>query len=313
MIKTVSTKDMPREVWLEHRRKSIGGSDAAALLGLNPYCSVYSLWAEKTGQVIPEDISDKESVRLGNDLEEYVAKRFAEATGKKVRKDNHIIYNSEYPFAHANVDRVVVGEDAGLECKVTSSWENLQKCRDGDYPDMWYTQMVHYMMVTGKSKWYLGVLCLGHGFFYFEIVRNEAEIAALATAEQQFWQNVETKKAPALDGTEATQDALKVILADSNPYTVDLTGVFSHLAIYNNLKAQMKDLEQQLNEQQAHIMQYMGDAEKGTYDNVTVSYKTQVRKTFDREAYEAANGKIPEQYFKQSTSRPFKVTVRKKK
>ena len=313
MIKTVSTKDMPREIWLEHRRKSIGGSDAAALLGLNPYCSAYSLWAEKTGQVIPEDISDKESVRLGNDLEEYVAKRFAEATGKKVRKDNHIIYNSEYPFAHANVDRVVVGEDAGLECKVTSSWENLQKCRDGDYPDMWYTQMVHYMMVTGKSKWYLGVLCLGHGFFYFEIVRNEAEIAALATAEQQFWQNVEMKKAPALDGTQATQDALKVILADSNPYTVDLTGVFNHLAIYNNLKAQIKELELQLNEQQAHIMQYMGDAEKGTYDNVTVTYKTQVRKSFDREAYEAQNGRIPEQFFKQSKSRPFKVTVRKKK
>ena len=217
MITKVSTKDMSHEAWLERRRLSIGGSDAGALLGLNQYTSPYALWCEKTGKIKPEDLSDKEAVRLGNDLEQYVAERWMEKTGKKVRKSNCFIYNSEYPFAHANIDRDVIGEPAGLECKTTSSWEILQQCKEGNDPDTWYAQITHYMMVTGAKRWYLGVLDLGRGFYEFTIERNEAEIAALAAAEEEFWQKVKNNIPPALDGSEATETALRTILGDSRP------------------------------------------------------------------------------------------------
>ena len=190
MITKISTKDMTKDEWLAERRKGIGGSDAAAVLGLNSYTSPYALWAEKTGKVIPEDISDKEAVRLGTDLEDYVAKRFEEATEKKVRRNNFILRNDAYPFAHANVDRLIVGEDAGLECKTTSSYEIIQQLKNGEIPPYWYCQMMHYMMVTGAKKWYLGALAFGRGFFHFEIKRNEAEIEALANAEREFWEKV---------------------------------------------------------------------------------------------------------------------------
>ena len=97
MVHKASTLNLTHDEWLERRRQSIGGSDAGAVLGLNKYNSPYALWAEKTGKVIPEDISDNEAVRLGNDLEEYVAKRWQEATGKKLRKDNHIYTNKITP------------------------------------------------------------------------------------------------------------------------------------------------------------------------------------------------------------------------
>lgn len=312
MITKVSTKDMSREAWLERRRLSIGGSDAGTLLGLNPYSSPYALWADKTGKVVPEDISDKETVRVGNDLEQYVAERFMEKTGKKVRKANCFIYNSEYPFAHANIDRDVVGENAGLECKTTSSWEILQQCKEGKYPDTWYAQVTHYMMVTGAERWYLGVLVLGKGFYEFTIERNEDEIKALAAAEEAFWSRVKSNTPPALDGTEATQTALKTVLGDSETGQVtDLAGVGNHLTVYCALKERMKEMEAELNEHQAIIMQYMGSAEKGSYGNATVSFKTQSRKTFDRKAFEAANGPIADIFFNVSTSRPFKVTTKK--
>ena len=312
MITKVSTRDMSREAWLEKRRLSIGGSDAGTLLGLNPHTSPYALWAEKSGKVIPEDISDKEAVRLGNDLEQYVADRWMEKTGKKCRKANHFIYNSDYPWAHANIDRDVIGEKAGLECKTTSSWEILQQCKEGKYPDTWYAQVTHYMMVTGAERWYLGVLVLGKGFYEFTIERNEDEIRALAGAEEAFWLRVKSNTPPPLDGTEATQTALKTVLGDSRPgQATDLAGVGNHVEMYCILRDRIKEMETELSEHQAIIMQYMGSAEKGTYGNTTVSFKSQSRKTFDKKSFEAANGPIADVFFNESTNRPFRVNVKK--
>ena len=154
----ISTVGMPHDEWLKHRRKSIGGSDASAILGMNTYCSPYTVWADKLGKLPPKE--DNEAMRLGRDLEDYVAKRFTEETGKKVRRENNIIINPDYPYAHANVDRMVVGEDAGLECKTTSAM-NLKRFKNGEYPENYYCQAVHYLMVTGAKRWYLAVLILG--------------------------------------------------------------------------------------------------------------------------------------------------------
>lgn len=312
MITKISTKEMSREAWLEKRRQSIGGSDAGVLLGFSQYNSPYALWCEKTGKIKPEDTSDKEAIRLGNDLEQYVADRWMEKTGKKVRNSNCFIYNSEYPWAHANIDRDVIGEDAGLECKTTSNWEILRQCEEGNYPDSWYAQVTHYMMVTGAKRWYLGVLVLGRGFYEFTIERNEAEIEALAAVEEAFWNGVQNNIPPALDGSEATDTVLRSILGDSIPgESVDLSCVGNHITVYLALKERIEEMEMELAEHRASIMDFMGSAEKGSYDNATVSFKTQTRKTFDRKAFEAENGPIADIYFNTTSYRPFKVTTKK--
>lgn len=306
-----SIKDATHEEWLEMRKGSIGGSDAAPVLGLSKYNSAYALWAEKTGKVTPEDISDREVVRLGNDLEQYVAERWMEATGKRVRRENFIISNPAYPFAHANPDRIVIGEDAGLECKTTSSWEITQHLRDGRVPAQWLCQMVHYMMVTGAKRWYLAALCFGYGFYHLQVERNEAEIAALAGAEKDFWDLVTNDTPPAIDGTEATTEAVKTIYKDSAPGAVaDLTAVGFHIDALNALRKQIKDLEADAAMHENSIKDFMGAAEKGSYGTTTISWKTSARKTFDKAAYEAANGKISDNYYKVSESRTFRVTTK---
>ena len=128
----ISTANMSRQEWLDLRRQSIGGSDAVAIIGLNPWSTPYAVWADKIGK-LPEQ-EDNEAMRQGRDLEDYVAKRWCEATGKKVRMNNAILKNSRYPWAHANIDRDVIGENAGLECKTTSIM-NLKKFKNGEYPE----------------------------------------------------------------------------------------------------------------------------------------------------------------------------------
>ena len=309
MIRRVSFLNMTPEEWRDQRRKTIGGSDAGTILGLNQFDSPYNLWAIKTGKIIPEDISDKEAVRLGHDLEQYVADRFMEETGLTLRRDNNFVYNDKYPFAHVQADRLVVGENAGFEAKTTSSWETLKKCREGKYPDTWYAQCVHAMMVTEADRWHLGVLCLGKGFFRFLIERDEAEIAALAKAEADFWKLVETDTAPPVDGLASTGDALKVIYADANGNRCDLTPVSANIMMYNKLKAQAKELTRMIEEQQNIICSYMGHDERGEYGNMRVSWKNQSRRSFDAKRFAADHpGLLLEPYYKESTFRAFKIS-----
>ena len=188
MLTKVKTADMSRVDWLKLRRHSIGGSDAAAIVGLNDYASPFSVWSDKQGVV--EDKPDNEAMRQGRDLEDYVAQRFCAETGKRVKRCNYTLYNTLYPFAHANIDRSIVGENAGLECKTTSAL-NTRKFKNGDFPANYYVQCMHYMAVTGCDKWYLAVLVLNKAFMVFEIARDEGEIAALMEAERDFWAHVE--------------------------------------------------------------------------------------------------------------------------
>ena len=153
MITKQSTSS--HEEWLALRHKYIGGSDAAAVVGLNSYMSAYSLWAEKTGRL--PGFEGNLATQVGTYLEDFVAQKFAEVTGKKVRKSNQSWFNDQYPWAIANIDREIVGEDAGLEIKTTSEL-NIKRFKGGDFPANYYVQCMHYMAVTGKQTWYLAVL-----------------------------------------------------------------------------------------------------------------------------------------------------------
>ena len=80
-IKVATVKDLSHEQWLELRRSGLGGSDASTVMGLNPYSSKLTLYADKKG-ILPEK-EDTERLRLGRDLEDYVAQRFSEETGRR--------------------------------------------------------------------------------------------------------------------------------------------------------------------------------------------------------------------------------------
>lgn len=301
----ISTSNMPHEEWLAYRQKSIGGSDASSIIGLNPYSSPYTVWADKLGKLPPKD--DCEAMRQGRDLEFYVAQRFCEATGKKVRRENNILINPDYPFAHANVDRMVVGEDAGLECKTTSVL-NLKNFKNGSFPDNYYVQCVHYLMVTGCKKWYLAVLVLNKGFMVFEIERDEDEIAALAKSEEEFWKYVEAKEPPSPDGTASTTDTISAIYPESNGETVNLFAYESELKQYVALTDQIKELEKLKDEMANRVKDFLGKAGKGETDRYRVSWASTTRSTFDSKRFAQDHSDIDlSDYYKTSTYRTFKV------
>ena len=304
----ISTSDMSHDEWLEIRRKGIGGSDAGAICGLNKYRSAFEVYADKLGLIPPK--ADTEPMRQGRDLEEYVAERFCEETGKKVRRRNAILQNSEYPFAFANVDRLIVGENAGLECKTANSL-NLKRYKNGEYPSEYYCQCMHYMAVTGYKKWYLAVLIFSTEFKVFEIERDEDEIAALMDMEREFWErNVLKKIPPAPTGTQNDSAVINYMHPRDNDGNIALLGFDAKLKKYTALKEQIARLEAEKSQIEQEVKLYMGDAKKAENDRFKVIYPTAVRRTLNSkkliEDY-LADEDLSD-YYKETTYRTLKIT-----
>lgn len=300
------------EQWRELRREGIGGSDASAIVGMNPYVSPFSLYMDKVG-LLPEK-EDNEAMRQGRDLEEYVASRFREVmeqrgTPKKTKQCGYMLQHPEYPWMLANVDRLIVGENAGLECKTTSVM-NLKKFKNGEFPEQYYVQCVHYLAVTGADRWYLAVLILNQGFKYFVIERDENEIAALIEEEKAFWEKVQNETPPSADGMDATSNALDDIYTgadDSDGMAVSIT----QGSIVENLLAlevEKKALEKEIEKCKNIIKAEMGDAVYGGYSNYKISWTPQSKKTFDVSAFIADHPSLLiDKYYKTSNFRKFTI------
>lgn len=216
MAKTV---EMSREEWLEERRKGIGGSDAAAALGLSKWKTPFMLYLEKTGEIKPSDPG--EAAYWGTRLEEVVAEEFTVRTGKKVRRRNAIFSDPERPFMLANIDREVVGENAGLEVKTTGAW-GKDEWADDKVPDAYLIQAQHYMSVMGWDRVYFAVLIGGQRFLWKEVPRDDELIGAIREREAEFWQRVEKFDPPDVDGSEGAADFLARLYPEGMPDKIDL-------------------------------------------------------------------------------------------
>ena len=308
-IKRISTKGMSREEWLMRRRKTIGGADAAGIVGLSRWASPFSVWADKTGRAAEKE--DNEAMRQGRDLEDYVARRWMEDTCKRVYRLPAMLYHPQYPFAHADVDRMVTGENAGLECKTTFSLD-LKQFNGVEFPVQYYAQCVHYLAVTGADRWYLAVLAYGRGFFTFVLERDQAEIDALMAAEADFWKLVEQDTPPDADGSEATSAALRELYPISEHTAADLFGRDTVLKEYMRLKEDKKTLDTRLGEIENTIKADMGEAESGFCGLFHISWKSQTRQSFQTKEFAKDHPNIDlTPYYKNTNLRPFKVTEEK--
>lgn len=305
MKKLVNVAELSRDEWLEMRQKGLGGSDAAAACGLNPWKSKASLYLEKTGQVVKD--FDNEVMRQGRDLEDYVAKRFTEATGKKVRRNNFMMASKEHPFLLADIDREVVGENAILECKTTSPFAK-DKWSDGAIPINYELQCHHYMMVTGADKCYIACLIFSTDFIIREIERDEEVIEMLKSQEVDFWENyVLAGQMPAPDGSSEYDTALKDKFKGGLEDSIDLDVDELDFKSYLETKDLIKDLETSTKEFEQKIKLQLGDHDFGTTKFLQVSYKPFTTTRIDTARIKKERPEIFEEFSKVTESRRFNL------
>ena len=292
--------------WLALRKTGVGGSDAGSVAGLNPYSSPMKVYLDKTTNNVEQQ--DSEAVRCGKDLEQYVAERFCEETGKKVRR-SHFMYRSvEYPFMLADVDRLIVGEDAGLECKTCNAFGG-KKWDKGGIPEHYLLQCYHYMAVTGKKTWYIACLILGKEFVYRKLTWDDALIKSLINVEQEFWVgNVLAGVMPKPDGSDSCDSVLiqrfpeaeKGSGVDLKQYEDDLDRREEIIRKIDALQAEQSRIEQE-------IKLAMGENETAGCGKYKVSWTNVFSERMDTKRFKAEQPELYKDYVKANSTRRFTI------
>lgn len=307
MKKLVSTLNMKKEEWLRYRKKGIGGSDAGAVCGLNPYRSAIEVYFDKTTDEVEE--IDNEAMRQGREFEDYVARRFMEATGKKVRRANAMFYDEQYPFMLADVDRMVVGENAGLECKTASPFM-ADKWKGEEIPLSYQIQCYHYMSVCNADAWYIAVLIYGKEFKFYKLERDEQVIQDLIRIEKDFWENyIQKGQLPDPDGSKAADSILAKYYKESKRETIRLSGFDERLMRRQELVEVMGRMEKEKNQIEQELKQYLGNAEVAENDKFRVSWKAVSSNRIDTGRLKEEEPEIYRKYLKATQSRRFTVQV----
>ncbi len=307
----IDTKSMSYEEWKETRRKGIGGSDVAAVMGLSRFKSPYTLYLEKTGQII--NMVDHEYVYWGKILEEIVAKEFADQTGKKVHKVHSILIHEKYPWMIANIDRKVTGENAILECKTTSAW-NAKEWQNDEVPQEYILQVQHYLAVTNFEYAYIAVLIGGNHFVWKQINRDEELIKEIIEAEKDFWFHVEAKIPPEPDGSNSTTETLEKMYPDAtDDSTLPLPSDLDRLIEERNaLMDQIKQLTEMKTEKENKIKSLLGEHETGATDRYIVSWKPVKSFRFDSKRFKKENEELYQKYAKETSYRRLTIKEVKK-
>lgn len=200
------------EEWLKNRTR-IGGSEASAVLGMNPYCDNVMLWMLKTGQAQPEDISDKPYIQYGSQAERHLRGLFRlDFPQYRVEYvENNMWLNDKYPWGHYSADGWLYDEKGRLgilEIKTTEILRSMQKEKwNNRLPDNYFIQILHGLLIMEAEFAVLkaqlktvfdGVPYLQTRHYFIERADVEDDIQYLAGAEKGFWKHVEDGTRPAL-------------------------------------------------------------------------------------------------------------------
>ncbi len=297
------------------RLNYIGGTDAAAVLGLSRYKTPLGLWAEKTGAVKDKDKSGELAIKIGNRLEDVVAELFMEETGFKVQRVRDVQIHPEHPFLKAQIDRKLVGtvELEILECKTASAFKTGEWEGD-DIPSEYIIQVMHQLMVTGAQVGWIACLIGGNvKFTYKKIERDEEMIAELMAKEIKFWnENILGKKMPGV--TEHDDGVLQALFPNvraDEQEAIMLPAEFEDIItriqeIGTDKDGELGKLKSELSELKNEVKMAMGESSNAMVGKWGATWKTITKKpTLDTERLLADKPELIVTYGK--TPEPFRV------
>ena len=306
----------------EERKKYIGGSDIAVVMGMSRWKTPLKLWLEKTGEIEPDDLSDNEAVQLGTELEEFVARKFARETGKQVRKQSKMYVHKDYPYMVAHIDRLITGEDELLECKTCGAykedeWAEIVETVEKDgkkeeivtakTPIEYVLQVTWYLGITGKKVGHIAVLIGGQKFRKRKILFDEELFKVMVDMAKDFWESVQTKTPPAVSPSD--NEVLIKMFPTHNEELVENQELEDSVAKLQNVKDDISALTDEKEMLEAEIKSSIGEHLGIITNKFKVTWKEQQRTQVNTERLKADG--LYDKYSDKSVSRRLYVSEKK--
>jgi len=294
-MKPIIIRPKSHEEWLKAREEGIGASEVAAVLGLSPWETPFSLYLKKTHKVPPTEEND--AMRRGHYLEDAVVQWWMHETGEQVIKASaaDIIYvHPEFPFMRVTPDRIVKGRKKILEVKSTALHMGEE------IPNYYLAQVMYQMYVTGIHQAELIYIQGGLTFGRFFVEYDEEFAEFIAERVTEFWnENVLGGKEP--DAINVSDLAVKVPRSTPEKSIEADDTALAQIAEIREKKAQYEALGKEIETLQDSLKMFMTDSEAILDGNgqVLITWKSGKDKTsFDSKTFQAENPDLYEKYCK---------------
>ena len=283
------------EKWLQDRMTGVGGSDAAAVLGLSKYKTPLQVYLEKRGEVTSQP--DNENMLWGRVLEPVIRQQYAERNQRTVRLPEQMIRHPKYEFMIANVDGVT--DDSRLvEIKTARNATEWGESGSDQVPQAYLIQVQHYLAVTALPVADVAVLIGGSDYRQYEIPADRELQDMIIEGEAVFWANVLSGTAPA---PVTYADALALYGKASTAQSVEATPeVLKAIEVLRATKDAIKTLEASEEEAKAVVFKLLGSNDTLTSaGNVLATWKAQDgAKRFDSKAFQIAHPALYQEFIK---------------
>ncbi len=310
-----------REEWLEIREGGLGGSDIAAVIGLNEYSSKIDVFISKTARnnaVLKQQYEEKqkkiresEAVQMGHVLEPVIADIFEKKNKKYTVVDLPVTVKAN-PWEIANVDRYLVnekGEVGILEVKTTTLY-NKDKWEGDSCPRNYLCQVLWYLGITGLKYAYICCLIGGQHYRQFKIERCEETINYLRTEGRIFWEDhVIHNIVPEPDGSTSYTEHLQFLAdyAEDKGEKIEVEAAADKVETYEVLLEQKKELETKIEQIKQEVFREAIDrgSKRGLWGTHKFSIQGGPYKGFDSKKFKFENPDLYEQYLVEKTKRQY--------
>lgn len=286
------------DAWLKARTRGIGGSDIGAICGVSPFTSARQIYLNKTGQFtesMKPGAAAQERMHFGHLLEPIVADEFAarelveDKAHLKLVNIGATLQHKDYPWALANVDRLIVDTDGRpwgiLECKTTSEYMN-EEWESGEILQSYVYQLNWYLWILGLERGYFACLVGGNKFYIYPVYRNDELInEVMLPAAKKFWnENVLALKEPEMQSvdTDFVNQTYSNVVKNSELVMEDDTANDLAETVFN-CKRQIKELTSIMEEAQNKLKDRLKENEIGYTKDYTIKWSPRSQKRVDND------------------------------
>ena len=295
---------------VKERQKGIGGSDVAAIMGLNPWATPLDVYYSK---IVPiKEIDDKAKVdrlRAGQIAEEFIIKRYEEMENCKVKTDVGVLVHRNYEFMRGNVDGIREDQNVVVECKTVGGFPDQWQ---GKIPLYYKTQCAHYAMLTNCERVDLAAAFDRWMFKIFVYERDYPFEKEILQKCIDFWMNHVLKKVPPKSMT--LKDFAKVSYQHNSVCTAD-NAILNVVESYRDMLARQKDMEKHAETLKVKVIAALKghDTMVDEAGREILTYKARVQKRLDTKSLKENEPDTYEQYVKVSKYRTLKLSEGAKK